>query len=83
MKPEYLKAGLENTAIHVVQEASELIKDITKCQLFGWGNHHPDDLKKIPNWEKVLDELSDLSYAIARLRATMSAYQKWMQDNIK
>jgi len=50
--------------IRVLEEISELQKEITKALRFGYKNFHPQDEKRRPNYLRILDEISDLRKAL-------------------
>ena len=58
MDPKYKDIG--EPAIVLIEEASELIKAVTKIERFGPFNFHPYEDKKISNIEKLRGEWSDL-----------------------
>lgn len=72
MKEEYFKEGLDNRALHAIQEMAELTKCLTKCMMYGWGNHSPF---KHPvtgmNYKEVLRELDDVRVSSGRLLEQM------------
>lgn len=72
MNPKYRDIG--DPAINLIEEASELIKAVTKLERFGAYNWNPLLPNKITNLEQLRSEWSDLktrydeyiSYVIAR-----------------
>lgn len=78
MKTEYLRDGLDNCVVHAIQECAELIKSITKCRLFGWGNHYPQ--RNELNYEAVIREMEDVQTALFRLRTAMVDDEKRMGE---
>lgn len=66
MKKPYAKIG--SASIRVIEEASEVIKELCKCERFGWFNYHPGDPRKLRNMDRVVLELQDLEYSIQDLK---------------
>ena len=58
MHEEYVDIGLPED--RVVEECSEVIKEICKAKRFGIDNVH----KGRTNRDRILDEMSDLRYAL-------------------
>lgn len=50
------------------EEASEVIKIISKIKRFGLTNYNPYDKDKIPNFVKLENELKDLEYRIEQVK---------------
>lgn len=71
MNSKYWNTG--NPPDQIMEECSEVIKIICKARRFGWHSYHPDDPKKISNWELTMGELSDLEKRIHEFR-------KWLQE---
>lgn len=66
MDEKYWSAG---TPIdQLIEECSEVIQILCKCNRFGWHNYHPDDPKKTLNFFLVLSELDDLERRIDEFR---------------
>lgn len=54
--------------VRVIEECSELIKEICKVQRFGWESYHPDDKPDMSNAQRVLMEIHDVEVACKNLR---------------
>jgi len=66
MDPRYENAG--DIITRTIEECAEVIHILCKVRRFGWFNHHPDDPKKVKNYELVSNELNDLETRIKQLR---------------
>lgn len=62
--PKYVNIG--SPEYRVVEECSELTKEIMKALRFGWFNFHPDE-PDIFNIDRIRREMEDLNNAMAKL----------------
>ncbi|HDZ25358.1 hypothetical protein LCGC14_0359150 [marine sediment metagenome] len=63
--PKYKHIG--SLAIRLIEECSELTKEVCKAERFGYLNYHPEDEKKTPNIERIRKEMADVLEAYHKL----------------
>lgn len=66
MNPKYAEEG--TIEIRLIEELSELIRELCKADRFGWYNWHPDDPNKIPNKQRVIEEIDDVMRLCIKLK---------------
>lgn len=64
MQEKYLPKDFDGCLAHVAQEAAELIQAVTKAQMYGIHNHHPET--KEVNIDGILREYGDLQESVKR-----------------
>ena len=54
--------------IKMIEECSELIKNLCKADRFGWFNYHPEDPNHTQNITLVENEMDDVVIALKELK---------------
>jgi hypothetical protein len=80
MRSEYFKEGLDNAALHAIQEMAELTKALTKALMYGWGQHSPWKRPQDHNYLDVFKEMEDVNLSCKRL---VDAMAKEGEDKLK
>jgi len=62
--PKYINIGRPETKL--IEECSELIQALCKCERFGWDNFNPKD--GVYNFDRVMSEIDDVELAIKNLK---------------
>lgn len=57
----------------LIEECSELIKEICKMRRFGLNSCHPDDPTKRTNKQRILDEMQDVERCIIDMKEFMES----------
>lgn len=68
MRKDCLPTTYEGALTHIIQEASEVIKAITKLQMFGYCATDPLTGITYDNRRKMLEEFNDLEHALRTVR---------------
>ncbi len=79
MKPEYLSDDLDDMLFHVVEEASEVIKEVTKIKRFGAFNRWPNS-EADTNLTRLIQETDDLQKAVRRYAAAQTTQNLTRED---
>lgn len=65
----------------LIEECSEVIKELCKVQRFGWDNYHPADKSRTPNFLRVLNEIKDLEDRIGLVKKLIEENFGEMSEN--
>jgi hypothetical protein len=68
--PKYETTG--NLNDRVIEECSELIKELCKAKRFGYFNYHPLDSEKILNINRIRNEIKDCEKVFEQLKQSMN-----------
>lgn len=72
MVSKYDKVG--SIVTRTIEECSEVIHILCKVDRFGWGNFHPLDESKTPNYLLVAQEVSDLEHRLSELKIILRSF---------